>query len=69
MENGTSNAFQYTRTPSKSNSSYVYYLSTAGNATTQAPTKSGSYRPAFTLPASAVVNPQPNADGSYTLIE
>ena len=27
------------------------------------------FRPCFTLPATALVNPTPNADGSYTLIE
>lgn len=69
--NGTtvSTATQWTRSPVTSGTTSIGYLAASGGALTQACTEKGYYRPAFTLPANAVVNPEPNADGSYTLIE
>ena len=67
----TSTASQWTRTPAKNNSNAAYTMNASGGGVTVQYdlTKTNQYRPAFTLPANATVNPAQNADGSYTLIE
>lgn len=59
---------QWTRTYSTiSNGVGVYDVN--GNFNVYARTSSYGSRPCFTLPATALVDPTPNADGSYNLIE
>ena len=61
---------QWTRTPSKNSKSLIANVSSSGSISgSNAGGTDNFYRPAFTLPANAVVNPTQNADGSYTLIE
>ena len=66
--NGTACA-QWTRTPYTGGNTQVAYLTT--NHSYSGSVSSDPFagaRPIFTLPSTAMVNPNPNADGSYTLI-
>ena len=63
----------WTRTPYSTNSTFAFYINTSGKTYSTNvidgnghPFLKGS-RPCFTLPSTATVNQQPNADGSYTL--
>lgn len=58
---------QWTRTPNINDNLNVCNLDTNGNVTISGADRTKGVRPCFTLPADATVNPQPNADGSYTL--
>lgn len=64
---------QWVRTPDKDNIGYAGYFTRLGDAMytdcTGYPTNDVYSRPCFTLPADALVDPTPNADGSYNLIE
>lgn len=67
----------WTRSPARTSNNRNVALIVAYNSSTHVLGISGSAvytsprasRPCFTLPANAVVYPEPNADGSYTLIE
>lgn len=73
--NGTATR-QWTRTPWLNGTAYASLIESSGLSNSGTNVKnsnsplSGDYysRPCFTLPAKATVNPEPNADGSYTLI-
>lgn len=66
--NGTA-AAHWTRTPRSDDNSAVFTQNASGLAYQNTCTNTNAaYRPAFTLPANAIVNPEPNADGSYTLL-
>lgn len=60
---------QWTRSSSKNDTETAYCSNTSGVAGRSMSTYTQGSRPCFTLPATALVNPTPNADGSYTLIE
>lgn len=64
-------ASQWTRSPSKGNYAKVFVITYSSFGTVSASMTDCSSeklsRPCFTLPSTATVNPQPNADGSYTL--
>lgn len=61
---------QWTRTIMKINDDNMWmaYAWTNSGTSTQVNYRQYSVRPAFTLPSNALVNPTPNADGSYTLL-
>lgn len=67
--NGTA-VNQWTRSPYKTNKTFACYVSYTGGQTgiDANYTSKMCSRPCFTLPATAMVNPTPNADGSYTLL-
>lgn len=63
--NGTAGDY-FTRTPAYRTVHYIYKNGSAGsiNATSNPTTK--GIRPAFILPSDFLLNPEPNADGSYS---
>ena len=65
--NGRANT-QWTRSPSTDNTKVVWRLYTDGDIYSNYCNNSGGSRPCFTLPATAMVDPTPNSDGSYNLI-
>ena len=71
---GTNAPWTWTRSPSNANQGQVNYVATSGSdgslwASTWTLTMANHFRPCFTLPMNeAMVNPKPNADGSYTLM-
>ena len=61
---------QWTRSPRYASTNMFSRLSSSGTVSANNASSTNSYyRPAFTLPASALVDATPNGDGSYTLIE
>ena len=60
--------YQWTRSPDTEYTNYACYLYTNGNVGSLYCSITHGSRPAFTLPSDAIVNPTPNADGSYTLL-
>ena len=59
----------WTRSPTNSSGMLVaWHIETTGAFDTHPFTWSNGIRPCFTLPSTALVNPTPNSDGSYTLI-
>lgn len=64
--NGSS-VIQWTRTRNTYGTTSAYSLKADGTVYTYNCSKTECSRPCFTLPADATVNPEPNADGSYTL--
>ena len=65
--NGRANT-QWTRSPSTSNTYDAWWLFTDGNVSFDICNYSYGSRPCFTLPATAMVDPTTNPDGSYNLI-
>lgn len=63
--------YHWTRTPHDGNVNRVFFLFGDGTLNSGGLNITRYYgsRPCFTLPANALVYPEPNADGSYTLIE
>ena len=66
-QNG-SPTYQWTRSPSTVNTLNAWRLNSNGNIDGGVCTWTGGSRPCFTLPATAMVDPTPNPDGSYNLI-
>lgn len=62
-----STAEQWTRSV-RYNGTTGFFVNTSGSAIEDQMTSSRGIRPAFTLPNTLLVNPTPNADGSYTLM-
>lgn len=60
--------YQWTRSPSTQVTNSAFRLDTSGNGGTALCYGDLGSRPCFTLPVTALVNPTPNADGSYTLM-
>ena len=65
--NGRTND-QWTRSPHTSNTYYAVFLVSNGSVNSNYCDYSVGSRPCFTLPATAMVDPTPNHDGSYNLI-
>lgn len=65
--NGTATQW-HLRSPVTADSSRVWCVHNSGDFAVAYSTNSFGIRPAFVLPADALCNPEPNADGSYTLI-
>lgn len=65
--NGSANT-QWTRSPNTNNTNIAVFLFSVGNVGNTTCSYSGGSRPCFTLPATAMVDPTPNPDGSYNLI-
>ena len=65
--NGTA-ARHWTRAVTSNSTTNAFIVMESGVSNVQYVTNQYGYRPAFTLPAKATVNPEPNADGSYTLL-
>lgn len=65
----STNGSDWTRSPVTNNKTKAISLGFLFAVTTVASKCTNTYkaRPCFTLPADATVNPEPNADGSYTL--
>ena len=59
---------QWTRSPSTDSTEVAWRLYTDGGIYSNYCNNSGGSRPCFTLPATAMVDPTPNPDGSYNLI-
>ena len=59
---------QWTRSPSMVNTLNAWRLNSNGNINGGPCTWTSGSRPCFTLPATAMVDPTPNPDGSYNLI-
>lgn len=56
------------RSPYTNNTHSTWFVSTDGNRSANDVPLSYGIRPALILPSDALVNPTPNADGSYTLL-
>ena len=59
---------QWTRSPNTSSTNSAWWLHSDGNVSYDYCNYSYGSRPCFTLPATAMVDPTPNPDGSYNLI-
>ena len=59
---------QWTRSPGTDSTEVAWRLYTNGGVYSNYCNNSGGSRPCFTLPATAMVDPTPNPDGSYNLI-
>lgn len=59
---------QWTRSNFTLNTINSWYFNTDGNADAYRCVSTYGSRPIFTLPNTTLVNPEPNSDGSYTLI-
>lgn len=60
---------QWTRSANSQGKTIVAYVNSSGQANNWGGvSKTYGARPCFTLPSDAIVNPTPNADGSYTLL-
>ena len=71
VDGDNSNNRQWTRSRFRRNDYSIGFYYGVNDFLWTEPTRSGfaAARPCFTLPGSALVNPTPNSDGSYTLIE
>ena len=65
--NGSATSW-WLRSPRTSNTRGAWYVYTNGDCYNSNCSNSYGIRPALILPSEAVVNPTPNADGSYTLL-
>lgn len=63
-----SEIIQWTRSPNPGSTVFVCNLDPDNSVYRNFCSLSCGSRPAFTLPSDAMVNPEPNADGSYTLL-
>ena len=59
----------WTRTPSTGDYGSAFHIGASTTAAGNGVTAIAYSRPCFTLPADALVDPTPNADGSYNLLE
>ena len=67
--NGGTAAHWWSRSPYVGQSKNIFYVSSSGQVTViYFPTTNMWYRPVMILDSKAVANPEPNADGSYTLM-
>lgn len=59
--------YQWTRSP-RTGASQPIYVTVGGKVGSNGSQSAQNHRPAFTLPSTLLVDPEPNADGSYTLL-